>query len=85
MYPSVLVSAIPFVFWDIFATWRGHWSFNSKYVLGMNFVNLPVEELLFFMFIPQGCILLWAAMQKHKDNRCTFWESLKKHIFDKSK
>jgi len=67
IYPSVCLSAIPFITWDMFATWRGHWSFNPKYVVGIHLGNLPIEEYLFFLVVPQGCILLWAALTKHKD------------------
>ena len=69
LYPSVVISAVPFIIWDMFATWRGHWSFNPRYVVGINVGNLPIEEYLFFLVVPQSCILLWAALTKHKDLR----------------
>ncbi len=83
IYPSVFLSAIPFIIWDILATWRGHWSFNPKYVLGVNIINLPIEEYLFFLFIPQGCVLLWAAMHKHENGEFISWDSIKKLIIEK--
>jgi len=33
--------------WDVFATQRGHWSFNSAKVWNIRIINLPLEEVLF--------------------------------------
>ncbi len=49
--------------WDVFATWRGHWYFNSQSIYGLKIINLPVEEWLFFLVIPFCCIFTWEALK----------------------
>jgi lycopene cyclase domain-containing protein len=49
--------------WDVFAAWRGHWSFDSRGVNGLKIINLPVEEWLFFVVIPFCCIFTWEALK----------------------
>ena len=48
--------------WDMFATWRGHWHFNPESVWKAAIVNLPLEEVLFFVVIPFCCIFTWEAV-----------------------
>jgi lycopene cyclase domain-containing protein len=49
--------------WDVFATCRGHWYFNPTGVYDMRVINLPLEEVLFFIFIPFCCIFTWEAIR----------------------
>lgn len=51
--------AVPFVIWDILATDAGHWSFSPEYTLHLRIVNLPLEEVLFFVVVPLTSILVW--------------------------
>jgi len=65
---SILIVLLIFGSWDVFATYRGHWYFNPEGVLGINIINLPLEEVLFFIVIPFCCIFTWEAIKylKHK-------------------
>ena len=38
---------------------RGDWSFNPEFVMGISFPGLPLEELLFFIFVPYSLLLLY--------------------------
>lgn len=67
-YPLRLVFAIIFPFiifivWDMFASARGHWSFNEKYISGFKIVNLPIEEILFFLIIPFCALFTWEVVK----------------------
>jgi lycopene cyclase domain-containing protein len=53
--------------WDVFAAWRGHWYFNPEGVSGINIINLPVEEWLFFIVVPFCCIFTWEALKYIKE------------------
>jgi lycopene beta-cyclase len=54
-----------FVVWDVIAIARDHWSYNPKYVTGWELpLNLPVEELVFFLVIPICGLLTFEAVRR---------------------
>jgi len=62
-----LVSAISLIVlifgaWDVFAVSRGHWRFDESKVGAFTVINLPLEEVLFFVVIPFCCIFTWEVM-----------------------
>ncbi len=59
-----LVVALIFIIWDALFTYLGVWSFNSRYVTGIYFLKLPVEEILFFICIPFSCIFTFFCLDK---------------------
>lgn len=62
---TLILTALPFIFWDWWATKEGHWSFNQLHTLGINFAGLPVEEIAFFFVTPFACLLLYVAADKY--------------------
>ena len=62
LFPAILISATFFIIWDIVFTAQGVWSFNPKYVLGINVFNLPIEEILFFICVPYACIFIYEVL-----------------------
>ena len=59
-----VVVALPFIIWDAVFTEAGVWSFNPRYVTGIYFLNLPVEEILFFICIPFSCVFTFHCLEK---------------------
>ncbi|MFC1699754.1 lycopene cyclase domain-containing protein [Candidatus Omnitrophota bacterium] len=49
--------------WDVLATFRGHWYFNPRAVWPLKIINLPLEEVLFFVVIPFCCIFTWEIVK----------------------
>lgn len=72
---SLIISAIPFLIWDYFATKFSHWSFNPDFILGIYIFNLPLEEVLFFFAIPFCCHFLWSIIDNF-ENWPKFWQDL---------
>lgn len=56
LLPAILLPGLFFVLWDIVFTANGVWGFNPRYITGIYFFNLPLEEVLFFFCIPYACI-----------------------------
>ncbi len=64
---SILLILLIFGSWDIFATLRGHWQFDKDAVYGLRIINLPLEEVLFFIVIPFCCIFSWEVLKYFKN------------------
>ncbi len=63
MLIAIVIPAIPFLLWDALVT-GAHWHFNPKYVSGIKIVNLPIEEILFFITVPFACLFTWEMIIK---------------------
>jgi lycopene cyclase domain-containing protein len=60
---AVLPVAIVFVAWDAIAVAAHIWTYNPRYVTGLNLLGLlPLEELLFFVVIPLCGLLTYNAV-----------------------
>jgi lycopene cyclase domain-containing protein len=57
--PSNIVVAIGFIVWDAIFTSQKVWWFNPDYLTGYKILNLPLEEVLFFLCIPFSCVFTY--------------------------
>jgi lycopene cyclase domain-containing protein len=77
-FPCVLFSIVAgglfFVTWDVIATLRGDWSFNPVYILGAYIAGLPLEEVLFFMFVPYSLLLMYEQAVYIFQDRTVSWK-----------
>jgi len=66
---SYAIIMIVFIFggWDVLAAYRGHWYFNPQGVLSFRLLDLPLEEILFFIVIPFCCIFTWEVIKYIKE------------------
>jgi len=60
---SILIVGIPFIAYDMFATAVGFWSFNPAHVGTFQILNLPIEEVLFFITAPYSCLFVYECIQ----------------------
>ncbi len=65
LLPALLVPAIFYIAWDIYFTARGVWSFNDQYITGLKLVNLPIEEVLFFLVVPYCCVFIYECIRTY--------------------
>ncbi len=61
--PSLLLPLIPFIIWDSYFTAAGVWGFNPEYISGIELINLPLEEWMFFICIPYACLFTYASLK----------------------
>jgi len=66
---SMVVVGLPYIAWDVLVTGWGEWSFNARYVTGVQVVNLPIEEVLFFVTVPYSCIFIYESLAYYTENR----------------
>jgi lycopene cyclase domain-containing protein len=51
-----------YLIWDVLVTARGEWRFNGKYLTGVHLLNLPLEEVLFFITVPYSCLFIYEVV-----------------------
>jgi lycopene cyclase domain-containing protein len=68
VFSSIFIVGSVYVFWDICASFLGHWSFNPQHVSGFKLFFLPWEEILFFVTAPFSCLFIYEVICFfHKD------------------
>jgi lycopene cyclase domain-containing protein len=60
---SLLPVVVVFSVWDVVGIARDHWTYNQRYVTGIELVlGMPLEELVFFVVIPVCGLLTYEAV-----------------------
>ena len=78
LVPALVITGAFFIVWDYFFTEMGVWSFNPQFITGLYFLNLPMEEWLFFIVIPFACVFIYENIRKW---RGTFFFTQSKYIY----
>ena len=63
LFPAIFITGAVFLIWDVAFTEMGVWGFNPKYLIGIYFLGLPLEEWLFFLTIPYACVFIYACLK----------------------
>jgi len=59
---------IPYGIWDMQVV-GSHWWFNEEYTFEFRLLGLPIEEWLFFITVPFGCLLVWETLPQRDSSR----------------
>ena len=62
IFPGLFITGLLFLLWDYVFTIYGVWSFNPDYIIGVYMLNLPLEEILFFVTVPFACIFIYECL-----------------------
>lgn len=62
LFPALIATALIFIAWDEWFTRLGVWGFNPRYLTGIYLGSLPLEEVMFFIFIPYACLFIYFAV-----------------------
>ena len=65
IWPGMAITGFIFLFWDVLFTINGVWSFNADRIIGLNFMELPLEEILFFLTVPFACLFIYACLNHY--------------------
>ena len=68
LFISIIITMCVFIPWDVIFANNGFWGFNDTYFLGTKFLNLPIEEWLFFICIPYACVFTHYALLHYFPN-----------------
>lgn len=63
---TVLLAAVPFLLIDVIAVSAGWWRFNLAGVSNIGLFHIPIEEMLFFVVIPQSCLFIWVFVRREQ-------------------
>lgn len=63
-FTATIFVAVIFITWDAIFTGLKVWIFNTNYITGIYLLNLPIEEILFFICIPFSCVFTFYCLGK---------------------
>jgi len=58
-----VIVALVFLIWDYTFNRLGIWGFNDKYIVGIRFLKLPLEELMWFFIVPYCCFFVYECVR----------------------
>ena len=65
LFPAMFISGAFFITWDVLFTAKGVWGFNPEYITGITIINLPLEEVLFFVCVPYSCVFIYEVFNAY--------------------
>jgi lycopene cyclase domain-containing protein len=65
LFPAIAITGAVFIAWDVWFTHMGVWGFAPEYLVGINLLNLPIEEWMFFFTVPYGCVFIYECLKAY--------------------
>ena len=82
IFSAMLLTSSIYILWDIIFTKIGIWGFNKQFIAGMYILDLPIEEILFFLCIPFCCLYTYHLVEKFNISFFKYvnWKKVNIHI-----
>lgn len=65
LFPAIGGMMLIFIPWDIIFTYYAVWGFNEKYLCGIYFFHIPIEEVLFFPVTHYACVFIYECLNAY--------------------
>jgi len=65
LFPSIILTMLLFIPWDVLFTMKGIWGFNPLHVSDLYILKIPVEEWLFFIVIPYSSLFTYEVLNAY--------------------
>lgn len=62
VFLGTAIMSLLFIPWDVWFTSKHIWGFNPDYITGIYIANLPIEEWMFFAFVPFACAFIYEVL-----------------------
>ncbi len=59
LFPAILITGTFFLIWDVWFTKMAVWGFNPLHLSGVEIINLPLGEWLFFLTVPYATVFTY--------------------------
>jgi lycopene cyclase domain-containing protein len=74
LFGAIIISGLFFLFWDQWFAEMDVWGFNAKYILGYYILDIPIEELFFFIVFPYAAVFIYESIRSRLRQNETFEE-----------
>jgi lycopene cyclase domain-containing protein len=68
LIPSIFITLLLFIVWDVIFTAQGVWGFNERYYGQTIILGLPLEEFLFFITVPYASVFIIYVLDHYFPN-----------------
>lgn len=65
LFPSIGIMGAFFIGKDVWYAAMQIWGFNDRYLLGIRWLGLPVEEWMFFVVVPYAIVFIYACLKAY--------------------
>jgi lycopene cyclase domain-containing protein len=65
LFPAIGIMGAFFIGKDVWYAAMQIWGFNDRYLLGIRWLGLPIEEWMFFVVVPYAIVFIYACLKAY--------------------
>lgn len=65
LFPAIGIMAVFFIGKDVWFASMQIWGFNDRYLIGVRWLGLPVEEWMFFVVVPYAIVFIYMCLKAY--------------------